>query len=90
MAFVEKYYKEESRKNFYKSAEEGKNLCQDQLQFGAILRIADAAEKMAANYSGLIADRDYYQKRMKESEKENRCLRRSIAGLRGYIKRMKK
>lgn len=90
MAIVKKEWKQESRINWGIDIEEKEFIGREAIQLGAILRIADATEKMAANYSGLIADRDYYQKRMKESERESCCLRRSIAGLRGYIKRMKK
>ena len=71
-----KSYREESRANW------GRTLCDEQhpsneeVQLGAILRIADAAEVMARNHQQLINERD-------------RLLRR-IAALRGHITRLKK
>lgn len=81
-----KQFREESKRTW---GTESENLTNEQIQLGAILRIADASEKMASNYDALLSDRNYYKQRY-ESERDGhkRTLNRN-AGLRGYIKRMK-
>lgn len=66
------------------------NLNIEQIQLGAVLRIADAVEKMAQNYNALLTDRDWYKRRYQEQSEVISRLQRSQAGLRGYIKRLKK
>jgi hypothetical protein len=90
MAEIFKRRREESRKNYGSNREENVGLISTEVQVGAILRIADATEKMAENHSDLIRDRDYYERRWMESQKVCERLRHQIAGLKGYIKRMKK
>ena len=60
----------------------------EQIQLGAILRIADAVEKMAQSYSQLIHEREYYERRFRQSQESVQRLSRSNAALRGHIKRM--
>lgn len=83
-----KSYREHSRIDFGETTEG--NLCRDQIQFGAILRIADATEKMAENHAALIAQRDRYEKWYEEEKITTQHLQKTIAGLRGYIKKLKK
>jgi hypothetical protein len=83
----EKFYKEESRKNWYVNTSEA--LTREQLQLGAILRIADACEAMAKNHERLLSDLAYYEKRTKELLDRNSHLYRSNCALRGVIKKRK-
>jgi hypothetical protein len=84
-----KNYRTESREQYGQNTESGL-LCADQLKLGAILRIADATEKMAKNYDDLIRDRDHYKSYYYQELTESAKLEKTIAGLRGYITRLKK
>ena len=83
-----KNYREESQKIWGSS--EGAQLNIEQINCGAILRIADATEKMASNYIAL--ENDYkWMKSSKESwRREAERLRKSNAALRGHLNRLKK
>ena len=83
-----KSYREESKGNWGIYQEETLNL--DQINTGAILRIADATEKMASNYVKMENELSYYKKQSLQRYDEIEKLRRSNAALRGVIKRMKK
>ena len=87
-----KTYQEESKDRYGREFCGGKSQYADanELKIGALLRIADAAEKMAASYDVLRSDRDFYKQRSDERGDTIRQLRKSIAGLRGYIKRLEK
>lgn len=56
---------------------------------GSLQRIADATEKMAANYSQLIQERDNYKKWYHEKmERVNACYR-TMTAYRGVITKLK-
>jgi hypothetical protein len=85
---AKRFYKEESRANWY--TEGDCQLSTEEIQLGAILRIADATEKMAQNYIEL-------QDKLKRTQNWNEDLRfirdqlqRSNAALKGHITRLKK
>jgi hypothetical protein len=61
----------------------------EQVTAGSVLRIADAVEKMAANYDILRDDRDYWKARCARYEQLLDIERRRTAVLRGVVKRMK-
>ncbi len=95
MAKTWKSYKEESKADYLVHIEG--DLRKDQLEFGAILRIADAAEKgvtalekMASSYDILRMDRDCYRQWHKEGMEDKKVMLHQIAGLRGYIGRLKR
>lgn len=82
---AQKYFKQESKKDWYTSV----SITNDDLQTGALMRIADATELMASNYLKLQNDykymkedrdryRDWYHKEQKKS-----------AALKGHITRLK-
>lgn len=85
-----KSYRDESRINW------GQTLCDKQhperadLEFGCLLRIADAAELMAKNHQQLINERDMYERWNNQKNATIERLRKRIAGLQGYITRLKK
>ncbi len=89
MAKSWKNFKDESKKENWGQRVEG-NLCADQIQLGAILRIADATEKMASSYDVLRIDRDRYRQWHKDGMEDKKVLLHQIAGLRGYINKLKK
>lgn len=88
-----KNYKRESRDKEWGTDTEG-SLNRDQLQLGALLRIADSLEKMERPYSALLREvqqlwedvEDWRQRYRKETEH----LRHQNAGLKATITRMKK
>lgn len=81
-----KYYKAESKKNWYTTCD----ISTEELQLGAIMRIADATEKIAQNYSSLIEERDRYKRWYNEGSEERRRLERRISSLKGVITKIKK
>jgi len=91
MAF--KSFKDESKFDAY-----GRDFCGDKSQFatlpeltvGAMLRIADAIEKMAGNYSAIIEERDRYKRYLEEERTRGKRAWHRIAGLKGTIARIKK
>lgn len=80
-------YRDESRKGW---GTEGDGLTRDQIQTGALLRIADATELMAKTHADLAQSRDYYKKRFEEELAITRSMRKANAALRGHIGRLKK
>jgi hypothetical protein len=89
MATKFKRYREESRSNWGAELEEGTELDREQIQLGAILRIADATEAMAKNVTQLEASLKYYRGRTEELEAEIKRLGRSVRAYRGLLKRRK-
>lgn len=87
MAEEKKHYKEESKKNYYSSTGEMTN---EQLQTGALMRIADASEIMAKNNSQLMEDAKYWKERYLGVSKYSDKQSKSISALRGHITRLKK
>lgn len=61
-----------------------------EIQTGAIQRVADAAEKMAQNYDALVSERDRYRQWWKEEVARRGQRERSITALRGVITKLKK
>ena len=81
-------YQEISRKGW--NAGNGTGATMEDIKLGALLRIAEALEKMGVPYDNMIRDRDYQKRRKEDLEQEKRILLRANAALRGHIKRMKK
>ncbi|WDF45270.1 hypothetical protein PQ459_10215 [Chryseobacterium sp. KACC 21268] len=81
-------YKEESRKNWGTKANVG--VTREQIQLGAILRIADATEAMAKNHVKLQLDYDYMIANRNSWKAEAEALKRSNASLKGVITKLKK
>lgn len=61
----------------------------EQIYTGCLLRIADASEAMAKNYVALQNDCDTYKRFYEREKAEVKRLRRSIAALRGLLKKHK-
>jgi hypothetical protein len=89
MALKSKSFKAESRINWTRTVDENISLPDADIQLGAILRIADATEMMAKNYTELQNDLKWYEERYAEHHKEINSLRKSNAALRGHITRFK-
>jgi hypothetical protein len=90
-------WKEESKKNYGTMTEEGHNLTTTDAQAGAILRIADSLETLIQNklheipeYKAAVSNRDMYKRWYRDERKANIKLDKTIAGLRGYITRLKR
>lgn len=80
-----KRFKDESRSAWGTS----ESITEDQIQLGAVLRIADAAEDMAKNYTRLIAERDRYERMYRNEYQENIQLRNQVRGLKSWVTRLK-
>lgn len=81
-------YRQASKTDWGNEESEGVTLAQ--INTGAILRIADATEKMAQRHTDLMHDRDYWERRAKYAERSLDTERRRSASLRGHLKRAKK
>jgi hypothetical protein len=84
---VSKSLKTESRRDW---TTESENFSLDQIQTGALLRIADALEKIAQNHDSLIRDRDFYRNQAATLRQSSEFWQRSRNALRGQITKMKK
>lgn len=82
------YIKDESRKNW--THDESNNVTFSEINTGALLRIADAVEKIAFRYDELIRQRDCAQNEVTRLRGIRTKLERSNASLRGHLKRAKK
>ena len=80
-------YRNESRIDWGTPDEGGLSL--DQINTGALLRIADAVERMAENYDLMQRDRDFWKESALSAERSLDTEHRRTAALRGLIKRMR-
>lgn len=82
-----KPYREESRANWGVTTDGNPTI--EQINCGAILRIADAAELMAKNHAQLVADRDRFERWHLQGNAALETERRRNAALRGIVKKLK-
>ena len=82
-----KPYRDESRKNWGTSGPGTLNI--QQIQTGALLRIADASESMAREYNRLLDEARVQRRRAENLDRQNDTLRRRVAALKGVITKMK-
>src|SRR5512138_2491960 len=85
MAF--KSYKDESRKNY--GTYDG-TPADEQIKTGAILRIADALERITKPFHDTLREAEVARAAAARMRSENERLLRSNAALRGYVKRVKR
>lgn len=85
-----KSWRKESRSDWGTTLNPGEQVTTEHLRTGAILRIADAVEKMVLNVSQLEAERDRYKTWYKDCRRREEHLERRVRGLRGVITRQKK
>jgi hypothetical protein len=90
MPVVFKDYRKESRSNWGATVQPTQNLTLEQLNTGAILRIADATEAMAKNHQDLIDERDRYKQRFETAVEQRDTAYRRISALQGVITKLKK
>lgn len=90
MAKQFKNFRDESRVNWGRELSDGEKMTRGDIQHGAILRIADAIEKMAERYTALIDEREWLRRKYRAELAKNERLKRSNAGLRATITRMKR
>jgi len=81
-------YRKASRIDWGCDENEALNL--EQVNTGALLRIADATEKMAEHHTELIRQRDDFEREVKRLRDIRDHLERSNASLRGHLKRIKR
>lgn len=84
-----KSFKDHSRIDWHNITRQ-KSPSMEDIQIGAIQRIADATEKMAANYIAIQEDRDRYKRWYNEQNDRIIGLSRRISALQGVITRLKK
>lgn len=84
---MNKSIRDASRANY---ATAGETPTWQEVRDGALLRIADAVEKMAQRHTALIDERDMYKRWYDNEAKRRAKAERRIAALQGVITRMKK
>ncbi len=84
-----KSYRDESKKDWVKVQTDNATLSNEELQFGAILRIADATEAMAKNYVQMQSSLDYYKKEYQKQQAEINRLLKSNSAYKGHFRRLK-
>lgn len=82
-------FKKESRLDLGIYLNDTENPTREQLQFGAILRIADATEAMAKSYTELINENTRLKSALKSLEYHYDHLKKSNASYRGQITKLK-
>ena len=66
-----------------------KSIKTEHVTTGCLQRIADATEKMAANYDQMRCDKEMYERRYRESQEAVARMRLSRSALRGVITKLK-
>lgn len=85
---AKQYFKAESKKEWY--VEQELPLDDDKIKLGAVLRIADAVEKMAQDRAQLERDLKWWKERAERYETVYNDQRNSNRSLRGQITKLKK
>ena len=85
-----KNYRDESRVNWGRNVEAGQTLNRDDLKFGALLRIADATEKMAQRHTDLMNSAKLYQESADYWRRQYESMERRCRALKGQITKLKK
>ena len=67
-----------------------RDLAHKYLKESILLRIAEATELIAQNHKDLVRDRDDFERWYREENKKVHILEKRIAGLKGYITKLKK
>lgn len=78
-----------SKSNWGSNLPEGKTLTVEQIQTGAILRIADATEAMARTHNELIEELDLYKRRYKSALESNARLIKQVSAYKGHLRKAK-
>lgn len=84
-----KPYKEGSRANWGQELDKDEPLTIEQIQTGAILRIADATEAMATRHKELITQRDMYERWYNEEVIRRKTYQRTLNTTKGHLTRAK-
>lgn len=90
MSTVFKTYRDESRKNYGRELEQSVGMHDESIKLGAILRIADATEKMAQRHTELIAQRDQFERWYEREKRTSELLRKQRNAYKGQITKLKK
>ncbi|MFH1739000.1 MAG: hypothetical protein ABIH23_08325 [bacterium] len=83
-------WKEQSKRDWGQQVLDEEALPDEQIKIGAILRIADALEKMSEPYLQLLRRLEIKQKSGETQYEEIKYLDRRIAALKGVITKLKK
>jgi hypothetical protein len=83
-----KSLKEQSKLDWFSTGDE--NLSLNQINTGAILRIADATELMAKDRIQMEVNLAWYEKRYDELKADNKRMAKRIAAYQGHLNRLKK
>lgn len=82
--------KEASKTDWFATLNDGNNYPGDtNIQIGCLMRIAEATEKMASNYTRMENDLALYKRWYNEERAKVSTLTKRNNALRGYIKRQK-
>lgn len=82
-----KSYRDGSKENW--GVNDKKTLTLEQIQTGAILRIADATEVMAKRHIELITQRDMYERWYNQEVASHKITKKSLNSTKGHLTRAK-
>jgi septal ring factor EnvC (AmiA/AmiB activator) len=80
----------EESKNKNWGVSQDSNMTNEQLQLGCMLRIADATESMAQNYTEMERDLKHFKERCASKNVEIQSLNNTIRSMKGVITKLKK
>lgn len=66
------------------------DVTESEIRTGALQRIADAVEKMSANYTAMQEEHDRYRRWLGEEQIVSEQLRRRVRALKGVVTRLKR
>lgn len=85
-----KSFRKESKKDFGLFQNINDNLNIEHIKIGCLLRIADAAENIAINYTKLQNDYNYVKERKDYYQEKYYEMQRKVSALKGVITKMRK
>lgn len=85
-----KSYRKESHQNYGVDISDAASLTHEQIQLGAVLRIADAVEQVAKDRIKLEKDIEYWKSRANTLEVRNLKQQKQMSSMKGWISRYKK
>jgi predicted nucleic acid-binding Zn-ribbon protein len=89
MAKKDHFWKEKSRSNWYTTLEEPQQLPDEKIQLGCLMRIADATEAMAKNYTDLQVQLEKYKILARRNAERAESLEYQLRTLRGVVTRFR-
>jgi hypothetical protein len=86
----QKYWKEQSRLNWYSTVQDGESLDSENVRTGALLRIADAVELTAKRHAELVAENERLSNSLKFWRNSSEGRDKTISNQKGQITKLRR